>query len=65
MSDPYPTYQYLPLPQTCATARGPTGKKQSRQGRLIDQYKTMVTSMDHAIGKPTPLYTRPELITLS
>ena len=52
---PYP-YPYLLL-QSCVTARGPTGKKQNRQGRLIDQYKTMVTSMDFAIGTITSTLT--------
>ena len=34
----------------CASARGPGAVRQTRSGRLIDQYKTMVTAMDHAVG---------------
>ena len=35
---------------TCVNSRGNEANKVQRSGRLIDQYKTMVTSMDHAIG---------------
>jgi arylsulfatase A-like enzyme len=36
--------------RTCATGRGPNARKETRTGRLIDKYKTMVSSMDRSIG---------------